>query len=178
MQSLIHFYWHYSGLFLVIYTWCLLAFPHLVGLKIKKHKNIRVFSDFAALPEYGMVMNPIIILIGITQILFLSYILHRFSISILGGGTLYLFGSLNLIVCGFFNNRSYSKLHKLASRLYFIFGLIGALFLSIKIGIILTLIVVCLLVGLTYLHFRGKDIHAELWVAIMSTLWGVAIYLI
>lgn len=178
MQTLIYYYWYYSGILLIIYTWCFLAFPYLVGVRNGNNKRKATFSDIAALPKYKLLMNPAIISIGLTQIVFLTYILKKFSIPIWPGGVLYMVGSLSLILCGACDNKCFTATHLISSRIYFVFISIGALLLSFYIDFLAIAILIGLFFGLIYFYFRGEEFYAELWVSIMSTLWGLSIYLI
>lgn len=87
-------------------------------------------------------------------------------------------GSLNLILCGICDNKGFTITHFISSRIYFLFISTGALLLSFYIGLLAIAILIGLFIGLIFFYLQGKEFYAELWVSIMSTLWGLLIYMV
>jgi hypothetical protein len=172
----------YSGLFVVVLSWTFIVLPYYL---LRKNHNMKVLSDVGAIPKVGNVLNIGLILIAVSQLMFWRHLVGMLEMSAFTFSILLLnFASANLLLAGIINRGMNKKLHNNLTRIYFAFSSVGSFFLSfnfstisMRVAALEVGLIVILGVGMVYLLVKQKNLFAEIWAILMSSIWMILIYL-
>lgn len=179
-------YWpfltQYSGIILIWITFLFVIVPFFIVRKKKKHK-IKSIAEIAQYPFFGKIFTTGLILSGLVQITFLSYLTQKVNGIFPQARLIFSIGSACLVLSCFISTKISPKFHKLLFRLYFILVNIGAFLLSISLALInfhLSIVgcylTAIMLFGAFLFRLRKKNLQAESWNFALTCIWIGAIY--
>lgn len=165
-----------SGLLAAIFAWFFVITPSFL---IKFNRKKLPISHTGTVGKIKYIFNFGLVASGVSQILFILLMLSKFP-NITLGATIFLFGSISVILVGLITLKRSSKIHTVFAILYFCLTAIGGLIISLQLHVwYITIFVSLEILSMSYFYYlkRNRSL-CEYSGILFSTFWVLSFYLI